>query len=104
MFYFQINRKSRWSMGGLHLPSLSGKRSSSQERTLSIPGENGNKGGVGNRITFWKRRTANITDYDPTYRVVYLGNVLTGWAKGECYIFEEISFCPRTCKLVKISC
>ena len=34
-------------------------------------------------MSFWKRRTANITDYDPTYRVVYLGNVLTGWAKGK---------------------
>ena len=33
-------------------------------------------------MSFWKRRTANITEYDPTYRVVYLGNVLTGWAKG----------------------
>ena len=35
------------------------------------------------RISFWKRKSANITEYDPTYRVVYLGNVLTGWAKGE---------------------
>ena len=35
------------------------------------------------KMSFWKRRTANITDYDPTYRVVYLGNVLTGWAKGK---------------------
>lgn len=24
-----------------------------------------------------------ITEYDPTYKVVYLGNVLTGWAKGD---------------------
>jgi len=78
-------------MGGLHLPSLSGKRSSSQERTLSHPGENGTKGGVGNRITFWKRRTANITDYDPTYRVVYLGNVLTGWAKGDGCVDKPLS-------------
>ncbi|XP_059479321.1 protein FAM43A isoform X2 [Neocloeon triangulifer] len=32
---------------------------------------------------FWRRQSATITDYDPTYRVAYLGNVLTGWAKGE---------------------
>ena len=35
-----------------------------------------------NKISFWKRKSAAITDYDPTYRVIYLGNVLTGWAKG----------------------
>lgn len=29
------------------------------------------------------RRSVTITEYDPTYKVVYLGNVLTGWAKGE---------------------
>jgi hypothetical protein len=32
---------------------------------------------------FWRRQSATITDYDPSYRVSYLGNVLTGWAKGE---------------------
>ena len=32
---------------------------------------------------FWKKRSANISEYDPTFRVVYLGNVLTGWAKGK---------------------
>uniref|UniRef100_A0A1B6E9S0 PID domain-containing protein n=1 Tax=Clastoptera arizonana TaxID=38151 RepID=A0A1B6E9S0_9HEMI len=31
----------------------------------------------------WKRRSVTITEYDPSYKVVYLGNVLTGWAKGE---------------------
>lgn len=29
------------------------------------------------------RRTVTITEYDPIYKVVYLGNVLTGWAKGK---------------------
>lgn len=29
------------------------------------------------------RRSVTITEYDPTYKVAYLGNVLTGWAKGE---------------------
>lgn len=33
---------------------------------------------------WWKRRfTAVITETDPSCKVVYLGNVLTGWAKGE---------------------
>lgn len=46
-----------------------------RERTLrSI------KAGLGK---LWKRRSINITDYDPSYKVAYLGNVLTGWAKGE---------------------
>lgn len=33
----------------------------------------------------WRRHRGNasITDYDPCYKVAYLGNVLTGWAKGE---------------------
>ena len=33
----------------------------------------------------WRRHRGNasITEYDPTYKVAYLGNVLTGWAKGE---------------------
>jgi hypothetical protein len=35
----------------------------------------------------WRRRSATITDYDPTFRVSYLGNVLTGWAKGTSHIF-----------------
>ena len=38
------------------------------------------------KMSFWKRKSANITEYDPTYRVVYLGNVLTGWAKGESFL------------------
>jgi hypothetical protein len=46
---------------------------------------------LGGRISFWKRKSANITDYDPTYRVVYLGNVLTGWAKGE-RISQSLTF------------
>lgn len=31
----------------------------------------------------WKRRSVTITEYDPCYKVAYLGNVITGWAKGE---------------------
>lgn len=31
----------------------------------------------------WRKKTVTLTEYDPTYKVVYLGNVLTGWAKGE---------------------
>lgn len=32
---------------------------------------------------FQKKRSVTITEYDPTYKVIYLGNVLTAWAKGE---------------------
>jgi hypothetical protein len=38
------------------------------------------------RTKFWKKRTVTISDLDPQYRVTYLGNVLTGWAKGICSI------------------
>ncbi len=31
----------------------------------------------------WKRDSADITPMDPTHKVVYLGNVVTTWAKGE---------------------
>lgn len=31
----------------------------------------------------WRRRSVTISEYDPSYKVVYLGNVLTGWAKGK---------------------
>lgn len=33
----------------------------------------------------WRRHRGNvsITEYDPSYKVSYLGNVLTGWAKGK---------------------
>ena len=49
------------------------------------------------KMSFWKRRTANITDYDPTYRVVYLGNVLTGWAKGKKATDIERQTCLQQC-------
>lgn len=40
----------------------------------------------------WRRHRGNasITEYDPSYKVAYLGNVLTGWAKGEFLIFYFI--------------
>ena len=37
----------------------------------------------GSRLFWKKKRSAIISDVDPQYRVTYLGNVLTGWAKGE---------------------
>lgn len=36
----------------------------------------------------WKRRSVTITEYDPTYKVAYLGNVLTGWAKGKFLVIS----------------
>ena len=36
------------------------------------------------KAKFWKkRRSADLGDSDPSYRAIYLGNVLTGWAKGK---------------------
>lgn len=37
----------------------------------------------------WKRRSVTITEYDPSYKVVYLGNVLTGWAKGKIKLLSS---------------
>ncbi|CAH2237311.1 jg15772 [Pararge aegeria aegeria] len=36
------------------------------------------------------RRTnsVRISEPDPMYKVAYLGNVLTGWARGECFIYK----------------
>jgi hypothetical protein len=35
------------------------------------------------RLLWRKRcRKATISDLDPEHKVIYLGNVLTGWAKG----------------------
>ncbi|XP_033226453.1 uncharacterized protein LOC117178966 isoform X2 [Belonocnema kinseyi] len=41
----------------------------------------------------WKRHRGNasITEYDPCYKVAYLGNVLTGWAKGEGCVEKPVS-------------
>jgi len=70
----------------LSLPGLG--RSRSQDRAS----EGSNRVGKNiAKMSFWKRRTANITDYDPTYRVVYLGNVLTGWAKGDGCVDKPLS-------------
>ena len=35
------------------------------------------------RLKFWNKRSLTITECDPVYKVIYLGNVLTPWAKGE---------------------
>ncbi|XP_054707032.1 protein FAM43A-like, partial [Uloborus diversus] len=34
-------------------------------------------------LQFWKKRSVTISDYDPSYRVLYLGNIATPYAKGE---------------------
>ncbi|XP_050419828.1 uncharacterized protein LOC126832854 isoform X2 [Adelges cooleyi] len=38
----------------------------------------------------WRRRSVTITEYDPCYKVVYLGNVLTGIAKGETCVEKPL--------------
>lgn len=42
-----------------------------------------------NRLRLRKCASVDITEPDPTYKVAYLGNVVTGWAKGRftTYIF-----------------
>ncbi|XP_012275179.1 uncharacterized protein LOC105696918 [Orussus abietinus] len=41
----------------------------------------------------WRRRRGNasITEYDPSYKVAYLGNVPTGWAKGEGCVEKPVT-------------
>ena len=31
----------------------------------------------------WRKRTVTITEEDPTFRTVYLGNTVSQWAQGE---------------------
>ena len=81
-------RRSRWTVPLPNLPKLPRMSSRSQERSRNTPEPEPGAGAkrtrdLRNKISFWKRRSASITDYDPQYRVTYLGNVLTGWAKGE---------------------
>eukprot|EP00094_Tigriopus_californicus_P010052 TCALIF_09693-PC protein Name:"Similar to FAM43A Protein FAM43A (Homo sapiens)" AED:0.27 eAED:0.27 QI:0/0.66/0.75/1/0.66/0.75/4/197/673 len=41
---------------------------------------------------FWKKkRSATISDIDPEYRVIYLGNVLTAWARGDGCVDKPLS-------------
>lgn len=36
-----------------------------------------------NRLRLRKVASVNISEPDPTFKVAYLGNVVTGWAKGK---------------------
>uniref|UniRef100_A0A1A9X203 PID domain-containing protein n=1 Tax=Glossina brevipalpis TaxID=37001 RepID=A0A1A9X203_9MUSC len=41
---------------------------------------------------FWRRtHSVNISSPDPEYKVSYLGNVLTGWAKGEGCVEKQLN-------------
>lgn len=42
-----------------------------------------------NRLRWKKYASATISKPDPTYRVAYLGNVVTGWAKGKTFFFYD---------------
>ena len=53
------------------------------------------------KAKFWKkRRSEDLGDSDPSYRAIYLGNVLTGWAKGKfqmlCIHFQSYFVFTRT--------
>lgn len=43
-----------------------------------------------NRLRLRKSASADISKPDPTYKVAYLGNVITGWAKGKTDSFISI--------------
>lgn len=38
-----------------------------------------------------KKKKVSLTDYDPVYKVIYLGNVLTPWAKGDGCVDKPLS-------------
>ncbi|GLV41598.1 uncharacterized protein CBL_06827 [Carabus blaptoides fortunei] len=44
-----------------------------------------------NRLRLRKYASADISTPDPSYKVAYLGNVLTGWAKGEGCVEKPLS-------------
>lgn len=115
---FQGPSRSRWRMRGLRIPSFVRSRSSDSRETHRGDDEPDRHAAaadcddledrlceerssktLGSRISFWKRKSANITEYDPTYRVVYLGNVLTGWAKGRNFL--ATGFCGKKCHYFK---
>merc|ERR1719361_2589424 len=86
----KTSRPSRWRLEGLSLPSLRIRSRSQDRHKMEDCGEKKSRG-LGGKISFWKKRSANITDYDPSYRVIYLGNVLTGWAKGDGCVDKPLS-------------
>ena len=50
------------------------------------------------KAKFWKkRRSEDLGDSDPSYRAIYLGNVLTGWAKGK---FQTSIFITSICTIL----
>lgn len=57
-----------------------------------------------NLIMFWKKRTVTINEYDPTFKVLYLGNMITSWAKGEGCTDKPLStlwktYCANSARL-----
>lgn len=40
---------------------------------------------------FWRRNSASITEDDPTFKTIYLGNTITQWAKGESSVDKPLS-------------
>jgi len=63
------------------------RRVTSSLPTLRLPAS------VAAKTKFWrKKRSVTISDLDPQFRVTYLGNVLTGWAKGTCWKRISLSY------------
>ncbi|XP_022240255.1 protein FAM43A-like [Limulus polyphemus] len=58
---------------------------------MSVPNKPFSPSNVKRKLKFWNKKSVSITDYDPTYKVIYLGNVLTLWAKGENCVDKPLS-------------
>lgn len=59
--------------------------------------------GIG-KLWFKRSHSVEISTPDPEYKVSYLGNVLTGWAKGKCFLSSLIHFLlfdVDSCSLLK---
>ncbi|XP_013775351.1 protein FAM43A-like [Limulus polyphemus] len=54
------------------------------------------------KLKFWNKRSISITEYDPVYKVMYLGNVVTPWLKGEsCVDMALATLWKNYCSNVK---
>ena len=42
----------------------------------------------------WKKNSVDITEEDPTFKTVYLGNTVTQWAKGEPELHLTLTATP----------
>ncbi|XP_013779827.1 protein FAM43A-like [Limulus polyphemus] len=58
---------------------------------MALPNKPFSPSNVKRKLKFWNKKSVLITEYDPTYKVIYLGNVLTQWAKGESCVDKPLA-------------